>query len=146
MSAFSSKNYHETSRADRPSKESEEKSQSAPEDHAHYGNSKRYNKDSHNGLLLIVWNLVRQFGGAPFECYQTRWNEKESATRPISARRHQVGGRKLSLRQMCLEGSKRSSRTMRKHFLQFLYKKRGYAFILQNDLGSVRFHWFASTA
>jgi len=45
VSAFSSKNYPETRRADRPSKESEEKSQSAPEDYAHDGNSKRDNKD-----------------------------------------------------------------------------------------------------
>ena len=54
MLAFSSKDYHKTRRADRSSKESEEKSESASEDYAHDGNSKRYNKDSHNRLLLIL--------------------------------------------------------------------------------------------
>jgi len=41
MSAFSSKDYHETRSTDRPPKESEEKSESASEDYAHDGNSKR---------------------------------------------------------------------------------------------------------
>ena len=54
MLALCSKDYHETRRADRPSKESEEKSESASEDYAHDGSSKRDNKDSHNGLLLIL--------------------------------------------------------------------------------------------
>src|SRR5438046_3434770 len=40
----------------------------------------------------------------------------------MKERRHLVGVDKLSSRQMCLEGSKRSTRTMRKHFLQFLYE------------------------
>jgi len=39
------KDYHETRRADCPSKESEEKSERAPEDHANDGSSKRDNKD-----------------------------------------------------------------------------------------------------
>ncbi len=60
MLAFSSKDYHETRRADRSSEESEEKSESASEDYAHDSNSKCDNKDSHNCLFLILWREAGQ--------------------------------------------------------------------------------------